>query len=112
MSRVIRGWEELVKVTGIGDSVLRRAMALYEFPKPIKTREGSKSVNVWVYREVHMWLLQNKFHFVGNQGAITCSKAEQLGETSQPSDILLPPGNELPIGRKGRANHSDKKQDA
>lgn len=93
---MIRGWEELQQFTGLKDSIIRRATALYGFPEPVKVREGKKAINTWCPHQVAAWMRKHQLD-IGTKGDVKIS--QQPPETGQPSDILLHRGSGLPIGQ-------------
>ena len=92
---MIRGWEELQNFTGLKDSILRRATALYGFPEPVKVREGKKAINTWCPHAVTAWMRKHNMH-INVRGGVNFSRQP---ETSPPLDIPLLPGNGHPIGQ-------------
>lgn len=56
---IIKGWRELYDFSLMEDSALRRAMALYSFPRARKVREGSRLHHCWCKNEVLEWLTEN-----------------------------------------------------
>lgn len=52
--KVIRGWDELCKVTGLGYQRVRREIGHYGFPKPRKVQ----TTNIWLEDEVLQWLAE------------------------------------------------------
>lgn len=58
----IWGWPALIEYTGLTDTLIKRAMGIYGFPKPVKVRKGKTLVNVWDEPLVSEWL--NRSHML------------------------------------------------
>lgn len=93
---MIRGWIELTDFTGLKDSILRRAMALYGFPEPVKVREGKKAINTWCPQQVAAWMRKHQLD-IGTRGDVKIS--QQPAGINLPSGIPSHPGNGLPTGQ-------------
>lgn len=55
----IWGYDALKEVTHLDAPLVRRAMAHYEFPRPVKVRNGSRSCNVWDKNLISEWMRRN-----------------------------------------------------
>ncbi len=56
----LRGWNEVTEFTGIHAQMLQRFMALRGFPRPVRVREKSITVQYWDRVAVMVWMEQNE----------------------------------------------------
>lgn len=67
MAVTIWGYAPLKDFTHLEADLVRRAMAHYQFPRPVKMREGSVTRYVWDKNLVSEWMRQNHMlYFVRN----------------------------------------------
>ncbi len=62
----IKGWRELRGYTQMTDNLLRRAIGLYDFPKPLKIRQQSNLWCTWDRDAVETWLREKGEAFEAN----------------------------------------------
>lgn len=56
MKSIYEGWSELLAELNVGDQVVRKWMAYYNFPRPTALRMRSRSVKTWQIEEVLGWV--------------------------------------------------------
>lgn len=54
------GWDELLQGIPLKEAFIRRALAYYRFPKPMRTREKGYTVNVWNKEEIATWMVRQR----------------------------------------------------
>ena len=63
-SSFIRGWGELIEACNLSDETIKRLIAHYEFPRPIKVRTGKTLKNYWSKQTVELWFETYKIQTV------------------------------------------------
>jgi hypothetical protein len=53
------GWSELLAELKVGDQVVRKWMAYYNFPRPVFVRVRSRAVKTWPIEDVLGWVNNN-----------------------------------------------------
>jgi hypothetical protein len=61
------GWPALREFTQYSEQFLRKATAMYGFPKAAKFRDGHKLFNAWNKKDVGAWIAQYNLRQAGIQ---------------------------------------------
>lgn len=73
------GWAAVIEYTQLNDQLIRRAMGHYGFPKPVRVRQGSKTICVWDQPLVSEWMNRSKMLYFMQQRRRRLAEERQHG---------------------------------
>lgn len=89
----IWGWTAVIEYTKLNDQMIKRAMALYGFPRPVRVRKGNSTINVWDEPLVSEWMRRNHMTYFMQRHR---KKLQQnIPPACAPAEVMLSSG--LPL---------------